>query len=153
MSIALRPLDRDNWHECIRLTPTPEQEAFLPSNLFHVAEARFYPEWTLLGVYAGSRMVGFAMYGLDPDDGTVNFLHFMIDGKEQGKGYAKAALDELLRKIHQDYPGQDVWLSLHPQNTAAIQLYKSYGFEFEEIGLETDDEVFMRLRAPYNNPQ
>ena len=118
----------------------------MPSNLFHVAEARFYPEWTLLGVYAGSRMVGFAMYGLDPDDGTVNFLHFMIDGKEQGKGYGKVALDELLRRIHQGYPGQDVWLSLHPQNTATIQLYKSYGFEFEEIGLETD-EVFMRLRA------
>jgi hypothetical protein len=34
-------------------------------------------------------MVGFAMYGLDPDDGAVNFLHFMIDGKEQGKGYGK----------------------------------------------------------------
>ncbi len=148
MSITLRPLDRDNWQECINLTPAPEQEAFLPSNLFHVAEARFYPEWTLSGVYADSRMVGFAMYGLDPDDGTVNLLHFMIDGKEQGKGYGKAALDELLRKIHQDYPGQDVWLSLHPQNTAAVQLYKSYGFEFAEIGLETDDEVFMRLRAP-----
>ena len=147
MSIALLPIDRDNWHECIKLTLTPEQEAFLPSNLFHVAEARFYPEWTLLGVYAGSRMVGFAMYGLDPDDGTVNFLHFMIEGKEQGKGYGKAALDALLRKIHQEYPGQDVWLSLHPQNTAAIRLYKTYGFEFEEIGLETDDEVFMRMHA------
>jgi diamine N-acetyltransferase len=147
VSIALLPIDRDNWHECIKLTLTPEQEAFLPSNLFHVAEARFYPEWTLLGVYAGSRMVGFAMYGLDPDDGTVNFLHFMIEGKEQGKGYGKAALDALLRKIHQEYPGQDVWLSLHPQNTAAIRLYKTYGFEFEEIGLETDDEVFMRMHA------
>ncbi len=147
MSIALLPIDRDNWHECIKLTLTPEQEAFLPSNLFHVAEARFYPEWTLLGVYAGSRMVGFAMYGLDPDDGTVNFLHFMIEGKERGKGYGKAALDALLRKIHQEYPGQDVWLSLHPQNTAAIRLYKTYGFEFEEIGLETDDEVFMRMHA------
>jgi diamine N-acetyltransferase len=147
VSIALLPIDRDNWHECIKLTLTPEQEAFLPSNLFHVAEARFYPEWTLFGVYAGSRMVGFAMYGLDPDDGTVNFRQFMIEGKEQGKGYGKAALDALLRKIHQEYPGQDVWLSLHPQNTAAIRLYKTYGFEFEEIGLETDDEVFMRMHA------
>jgi diamine N-acetyltransferase len=147
VSIALLPIDRDNWRECIKLTLTPEQEALLPSNLFHVAEARFYPEWTLLGVYAGSRMVGFAMYGLDPDDGTVNLLHFMIEGKEQGKGYGKAALDALLRKIHQEYPGQDVWLSLHPQNAAAIRLYKTYGFEFEEIGLETDDEVFMSLHA------
>ena len=62
----------------------------MPSNLFHIAEARFYPEWTLLGVYADSRMVGSAMYGLDPDDMTVNLIHFMIDGREQGKGYGKA---------------------------------------------------------------
>ena len=148
MSIVLRAIDQDNWHECISLALTPEQETFLPSNLFHVAEARFYPEWTLLGVYADNQMVGFAMYGLDPDDGTVNFLHFMIDGKEQGKGYGKTALDELLRKICKDYPGQDIWLSLHPHNTAAIALYRNYGFEFEEIGVETADEIFMCLRIP-----
>jgi diamine N-acetyltransferase len=148
VSIVLRAIDRDNWHECIGLALTPEQEAFLPSNLFHIAEARFYPEWTLLGVYADNQMVGFAMYGLDLDDGTVNFLHFMIDGKEQGKGYGKAALDELLRRICGDYPGQDIWLSLHPHNTAAIELYRSYGFGFEEIGMETADEFFMCLRIP-----
>jgi diamine N-acetyltransferase len=72
----------------------------------------------------------------------------MIDGKEQGKGYGKTALDELLRKICEDYPGQDIWLSLHPHNTAAIALYRSYGFEFEEIGMETADEIFMCLRIP-----
>ena len=104
MNVTLRSIDRDNWHECIRLALKPEQEGFMPSNLFHIAEARFYPEWTLLGVYAGSRMVGFAMYGLDPDDMTVNFIHFMIDGKEQGKGYGKAALEQLLRKIRKGLP-------------------------------------------------
>ena len=119
----------------------------MPSNLFHIAEARFYPEWTLLGVYAGSRMVGFAMYGLDPDDMTVNFIHFMIEGREQGKGYGKAAMEQLLRKIRKEYPDQEIWLSLHPQNTVAIRLYKGYGFEFQVIGLETDDEVFMYLRS------
>ena len=118
----------------------------MPSNLFHIAEARFYPEWTLLGVHADGRMVGFAIYGLDPDDMTVNFIHFMIDGREQRKGYGKAAVEQLLRKIRKGYPDQEIWLSLHPQNTAAIRLYKDYGFEFHAIGLETDDEVFMCLR-------
>jgi diamine N-acetyltransferase len=147
MNIDLSDLHRDNWQECINLTTKPEQETYLPSNLFHIAAARFYPEWTLLGVYDAGRMVGFAMYGLDPDDESVNLLHFMIDGREQGKGYAKAALRELLRRIHAAYPDQDVWLSLHPQNAAAIRLYERFGFEFEEMGLETEDEVFMRLRV------
>jgi diamine N-acetyltransferase len=111
LNITLRSIDRDNWHECIRLTLTPEQEGFMPSNLFHIAEARFYPEWTLLGVYADSRMVGFAMYGLDPDDGTVNLLHYMIDDREQGKGYGKAAMEQLLGKIRKDYPDQEIWLT------------------------------------------
>ena len=147
LNVILRSIDRNNWHECIRLALTPEQEGFMPSNLFHIAEARFYPEWTLLGVYADSRMVGFAMYGLDPDDMTVNLIHFMIDGREQGKGYGKAAMEQLLRKIRKDYPDQEIWLSLHPQNMVAIRLYKDYGFEFQAIGLETDDEVFMCLRS------
>jgi diamine N-acetyltransferase len=148
LDVTLRSIDRDNWHECIRLALMPKQEGFMPSNLFHIAEARFYPEWTLLGVFADGRMIGFAMYGLDPDDGTVNFLHFMIDGKEQGKGYGKAAMRRLLPKMHKDYQGQDIWLSLHPRNTAAIRLYEGFGFEFQAIGLETDDEVFMCLRSP-----
>ena len=148
MDVTLRSIDRDNWHECIGLALEPEQEGFMPPNLFHIAEARFYPEWTLLGVYADGRMVGFAMYGLDPDDMTVNFVHFMIDGKEQGKGYGKSAMEQLLGKMRKDYPDQDIWLSLHPQNTAAIGLYEGFGFEFQAIGLETDDEVFMCLRSP-----
>ena len=57
MSIVLRAIDRDNWHECVRFALTPEQETFLPSNQFHVAEARFYPERALLGVYADTQMV------------------------------------------------------------------------------------------------
>ncbi len=147
MNVTLRSIDRDNWPECIRLALKPEQERFMPSNLFHIAEARFYPEWTLLGVYADSRMVGFAMYGLDPDDMTVNLIHFMIDGGEQGKGYGKSAMEQLLRRIRKDCPDQEIWLSLHPQNTAAIRLCKGFGFEFRVIGLETDDEVFMCLRS------
>jgi len=148
LDVTLRSIDRDNWHECIRLAPTPEQEGFMPSNLFHIAEARFYPEWTLLGVYADGPMVGFAMYGLDPDDGSANLIHFMIDGREQGKGYGKAAMEQLLPKIGEAYPDREIWLSLHPRNAAAIRLYKGFGFEFRAIGLETDDEVFMCLRSP-----
>ena len=92
-------------------------------------------------------MVGFAIYGLDPDDMTVNLIHFMIDGKEQGKGYGKAAMEQLLRRIRKVYPDQGIWLSLHPQNMVAIRLYKGFGFDIRVIGLETDEEVFMYLRS------
>jgi diamine N-acetyltransferase len=78
---------------------------------------------------------------------TVNLIHFMIDGKEQGKGHGKAAMEQLLRRIRKEYPDQEIWLSLHPQNMVAIKLYKDYGFEFRVIGLETDDELFMCLRS------
>jgi ribosomal protein S18 acetylase RimI-like enzyme len=50
--------------------------------------------------------------------------------------------------MRKDYPGQDTWLSLHPQNAAAIRLYDGFGFGFQAIGSETDDEVFMCLRSP-----
>ena len=56
-------------------------------------------------------------------------------------------MEQLLRKIREEYPDEGIWLSLHPQNMVAIKLYKDYGFEFQVIGLETDDEVFMCLRS------
>ena len=119
----------------------------MPSNLFHIAEARFYPEWTLLGVYADSRMVGFAMYGLDHHIRLCKFIHFMIDGREQGKGYKGCDGATASQDPQGFHPDQEIWLSLHPQNMVAIRLYKDYGFEFQAIGLETDDEVFMCLRS------
>jgi diamine N-acetyltransferase len=75
----------------------------------------------------------------------MNLARLMIDARHQGRGYGKAALAAILAAIKQQYGPQTIWLSISPRNTAAKRLYERFGFTVEQIGLETDDEIFMRL--------
>jgi diamine N-acetyltransferase len=146
MEVALRAIDESNWLTCVDLKLADGQEHFMPSNLFSIAQSKFYPHWHVVGIYDGDTMVGFAMYGLDLTDNSMNLIRLMIDARRQGQGYGKAALAAILAAIRQQYGPQTIWLSISPRNTAAERLYTGCGFEYETTGLETDDEVFLCLR-------
>ena len=146
MEVVLRTIDESNWLACAELKLADGQERFLPSNLFSIAQSRFYPHWHLVGVYDGDTLVGFAMYGLDLADSSMNLIRLMIDAQYQGRGYGKAALAAILAAIEQQYGPQTIWLSISPRNTAAERLYKRFGFAVEQTGLETDDEIFLCLK-------
>jgi diamine N-acetyltransferase len=145
VEVVLRAIDESNWLECIELKLADGQEHFMPSNLFSIAQSKFYPHWHVVGIYEGDTLVGFAMYGLDLTDNSMNLIRLMIDARRQGRGYGKAALAAILAAIKQQYGPQTIWLSISPRNTAAERLYKGFGFELEQTGLETDDEIFLRL--------
>jgi diamine N-acetyltransferase len=144
VQIRLKEIDKDNWQECIQLKVQESQVNYIPSNLYSVAEAQFEDGIKLLGIFLEETMVGFASYILD-DQGDMNLYKFMIDQVHQGKGYGKAALLVLMEQIKKDAVKKEVWLSLHPDNEAAIQLYKKYGFEQESTGLEAEDEIFFKF--------
>lgn len=141
MIILLKELDKDNWQQAANLSLKPEQTSFAPSNLFHIAQARFFPEWVLVGAFTHDGMVGFAIYG-PIEDGDWQIMHLMMDVQHQGKGYGTAVLHTLLQTIQQANP-KGIWLSLHPENKTAENLYRKFGFEIKLTGLESDDEQFM----------
>jgi diamine N-acetyltransferase len=146
VDVVLREIDETNWLECVELQPADGQEDFIPSNLFSIAQSKFYPHWHVVGVYDGDTMVGFAMYGLDLTDNSMNLIRLMIDAQHQGRGYGGGALAAILAAIKQQYGPQTIWLSISPRNTAAERLYRRFGFAVEQTGLETDDEIFLCLR-------
>lgn len=51
----------------------------------------------------------------------------------------------IIEKLTQSFSNEKVWLSIHPNNDVAKHLYESFGFQKEELGIETDDEIFMSL--------
>ena len=145
MEVVLRAIDESNWLASAELKLADGQAHFMPSNLFSIAQSKFYPHWHVVGIYAGDTPVGFAMYGLDTTDNSMNLIRLMIDAQHQGQGYGAAALAAILAAIEQQYGPQTIWLSISPRNTAAERLYKRFGFAVEQTGLETDDEIFLRL--------
>lgn len=69
MTIILRDVTKENWQACVGLRLAPEQEHFVASNAYSLAESKFMPTFIPQAIYAratpndAERMVGFAMYG------------------------------------------------------------------------------------------
>lgn len=143
-TFSLKTIDEHNWKECAALHVHKDQEPYLPSNAYSIAESKYEPQMELFAICKDDLMIGFVSYLLD-DQGDLNLTRFMIDHRHQGKGYGKAALAATLDQIRTHYHTHPLWLSLHPKNTTAIHLYTSAGFTITETGLETAEEIFLKL--------
>jgi diamine N-acetyltransferase len=71
MAVTLHEITKENWRHCIALDPGPTSKAFIPSNLYALAESKFAPSFVPLGIYVEGVMVGFVMYNTQPEaDGS-----------------------------------------------------------------------------------
>ncbi len=143
MTVSLKKIDPGNWKECIALQVNDDQKTFVASNVFYIAEASFYPSYHVLAVYSDDRMVGFLMYGRDPDDGRYWIPRMMIDRNHQGKGYGKAAMTEIIKLLKRKRDCAAIYLSHEPENRKAGALYNSLGFR--DTGEKNEGEIVKRL--------
>lgn len=145
-NIALRRIDESNFLDAFRLELAEGQEAFVSHPIRSLAQAYvYYHQCTPFGIYAGEAMVGYVMVIYDYDTEEYNLWHLMIDKKHQGRGYGKQAVLACLDYIRQKPfgPGNTILLTCHEQNSAALTLYKSLGFQ--ETGNLDDAEIEMKL--------
>jgi diamine N-acetyltransferase len=142
MNVTLREITPENFKECINLKIADAQTSFVAPNVASIAQSKIYPTVTPMAVYAGEEMVGFAMFGLDTDDQKYYLVRLMIDEKQQGKGYGKAATLEVIEKLRENPDCRELYLSFVPENTGAEALYKSVGFE--RTGDIDNGEIVMR---------
>jgi diamine N-acetyltransferase len=143
MSVSLKKIDRNNWKECIALQVNDDQKTFVVANAFSLAEASFYPSYHALAVYSEKTMVGFTMYGRDPDDGLYCITRMMIDKKFQGKGYGKATLLEIIKRLKRKNDCRAIYISHMPENRIAGALYHSLGFQ--DTGEKKKGDIVKRL--------
>lgn len=144
MHIQLHPITKHNWETCISLKVEKDQEKFVASNLYSLAESRFETSFLPLGIYAENQMIGFAMIGKDPADGVCWIVRFMIDKAFQGKGYGWGALQIVLSFMKSRYDVSPfLLLAVNPDNMQAKRLYHKAGFT--DTGKIKDGEVIYRM--------
>jgi len=97
--------------------------------------------WQPLAVRAGEEVVGFVMWGVDPDDQSFWIGGLVIDRRHQRRGYGRAVVAQLLERAASDGHRQAA-LSYDLRNTVARSLYASMGFV--ETGEVDDDETVAR---------
>lgn len=135
--VQLRPITVDNWKACIALTVGPEQQVFVPSNLYSIAEAQFYPDAQPLAIYnVDGVLVGFVMYGRDVATGRWKIFRLMIDAFFQGQGYGRAALAQMVERIAAKPDGGAILVCYHSANEAARRLYTGFGFAEQSTSAE-----------------
>ena len=156
--IEFRQITFSNWNECINLKVTEEQENYVGSNLYSLAEAYVAinsgESPVLYAIYTDDVMVGFLMYvHIDGEPEATDYqihdhyfmLRLLIDKNHQGKGYGKQAVSKMIEEI-KALPLRTtsrIYTSIEPTNIAAEKVYISVGFML--TGEIVDDEAIMFL--------
>ncbi|TCZ80951.1 GNAT family N-acetyltransferase [Paenibacillus albiflavus] len=148
--IHLVPTTRDNWLEALRLQVHEHQLHYVPSVAVSLAKVHIRPDgehcdYFPLCIMSDDLLIGFVMVTVDVSTNWCYWMNgFLIDQAEQGKGYAKAAIQLVIDYVKAHYL-QSICLNLtvNAENTLARALYIKCGFV--ETGDIYDGEVVYRL--------
>ena len=133
MAVTLKGITEDNFIDAFNLKLKKDQEEFVSHPIRSLAQAYVYRD----------QCQPFGIY--EDDVPEYDIWHMMIDETQQGKGYGKAALKLILDYIEEKPFGNSdrVVLTCNKNNTYALNMYKSLGFEM--TGNEDEDELELAL--------
>ncbi len=146
--IALKKVCAENRDVCCAMRVAPAQAQYIASNARSLEQAAEHPDVARPFVlYNGAEAVGFAMLAFDRGNKDADDQYWlwrlMIDEKQQGLGYGRAAIQAILAYFRRE--GADtVTLSTKPDNARALHLYHSFGFA--ENGQENDGETVLKYK-------
>ena len=150
MNIQLKIVTRANWEDAFKLQVKKDQRKFVPSVAVSLAKVYIKPdgdnvEYIPFAIYDGELMVGFVMHAVIKETTDMYWINgFIIDQKQQGNGYGKAALQESVYLIKNTYKAcKEIRLTVHKDNISARKLYECYGFQ--SLGHDYDGEQVYRL--------
>ena len=154
MTVEFRPVTRDNWTKLIKLKVRDDQQNFVASNLYSIAESQFgfedEGEWKFdpFGLYVHDEPVGFLMYGVNYGHSRFQafIIRLMVDERFQGRGYGKESMRLLLEKLRADENLKSAGISYEPHNETARKLYASLGFVETGELLDAETLAIVNLR-------
>lgn len=147
MEIELKPIDRTNYNDCIKLKLHENQQRFIASNIVSLVQAAYEPNLFPLGVYYNNIMVGFILYDLDSELNAWSMSRFMIDINYQNKGIGTHALKAFLEFFINKYGHIPLYTSAEVENYTAISLYEKMGFRCKEpFEYEVDGKRYKEIR-------
>ena len=127
--VRLLSVTVDNWQRCIELRLAPDQQDFVASNLYSIAEAQFYPAIKVRAIVnANEEIIGLVVYGLSPTSHQYKVARLMIDQHQQGYGYGRATMEAVVADVLATSDATELWLSYRVENDRARRLYLALGF-------------------------
>ena len=140
--VKLRTINEDNYEQCFGLKASVENENFVDSVTYSLAEAWvFFKDTRPFAIYDDDKLVGFvSMYVGEENYQIINFL---IDDAFQKKGLGTKAAKTCIQFLKNEYKAKRVSVPVELQNILAQRFWEKLGFIFSD-NVE-DGYVFMRL--------
>jgi len=143
VKITLRPVDKENWRHVAHLKVSGSQREYVMEPSYYLAICNYEYIWNPLAIYLDKQVIGFMMWGIDPEDGYCWFGGIMVDQSVQNRGYGGQAILAAIKMLNEKHGYKNFALSYQPDNIIAKQLYSKLGFV--ETNETVDDEVVARL--------
>lgn len=141
--VELREVIKENYNDCLALKVTEEQNKFVASNVYTMAQAYIYRDVVkLFAIYANNELVGFSMLNIDKPKSEYWIWRLMIDKQSQNRGYGKKAI-KLILEYFSTVGAKQVKLSFEKDNISAEHVYRQCGFV--RSGDMYDGEVVMYI--------
>ncbi len=143
--INLKPVNKNNWKACVKLSLYPNQKGNLASNSNTIAESKFETHHHVRAIYKDDEVIGMLSYCFEdePIDKELYWLfRFMFDKNHQGKGYAPQAIDLVAKEV-KSIGGKRLRTMCKPTNTVAAKVYQ--GFGFKQIGKLDDGDILFEM--------
>jgi len=141
--VTLQEITEVTVGDILDLAVAPEQEQYVASNAYSLAQAHFSQKAWFRAIFADETPVGFVMLYQDPPNGTYFLWRLMIDRRYQGMGFGRKAV-ELLAAHVRSLPNADtLGASFVPGEGDPSGFYKKLGFV--ETGEISDGEVVVSL--------
>lgn len=140
--IRLVDVDEKNWRFPLKVAEA--QKSYVADRTVLLARAYAYRNCRSRAFFimAEETPVGMGLYYDLPECGAYDLSQIFIDERYQGKGYGKAATQQVLDDLRADGKFNKVFLCYIAGNNAAKKLYESFGFAETE---RDEDEIVMEL--------
>jgi len=143
-AVTLREITKDTVGDIMGLDVAEHQKGFVAPNSVSIAQAHFEPKAWFRAVYAGDQPVGFVMVFEDPGKPEYFLWRFMIDGGEQGNGYGRAALEQVIERVRGLPNAAELLTSYVPGEGSPGDFYHRLGFV--DTGEEDHGELLTALK-------
>lgn len=140
--IELRTINEDNYQLCCNLKASVENDNFVDSVTYSLAEAYvFYKDTHPFAIYDNDRIIGFvSMYVGEKNYQIINFL---IDDAFQRKGFGTAAAKLCINFLKEKYNADRISVPVYLENRIAQKFWGKLGF-VSSNNIE-EGYLFMRL--------
>lgn len=140
--LNLRPVTHDNWRDLVALELCPDQAGLVSTNAVSLAECAARPEAIPTGIYVAGRPIGLLVRCETADEFELH--RFMVACSEQGKGYARGAIERFLELgLAQE---RAITVRFLHWNSRAERLYTAAGFVDTGERNDEEEKVFLYPR-------